>query len=384
MKDIEGENGLRHGFTTGSCAAVTSKAALIMLLTGEDIHNAGIVTPKGPVYNAEILDIKRSGASVGCSVIKDGGDDPDITDGCRINATVSFSREPGIRIRGGEGVGTVTKPGLDQPVGEAAINSVPRRMIRDNLEEVLESFGRQGQGLEVTISVPDGKELAKKTFNPRLGIEGGISILGTTGIVDPMSDAAVIDTIRVQIRVQKARGKEVLLVSPGNYGLAFLKQNYSIDENDAVLCSNFVYDTVKAAREEGFSKMLFVGHLGKLVKVAGGIKNTHSSYGDRRMEILSELISEFIPGDPGKDIQKRILDCVMTDEAVRIIDSEGFGDRVFPLLASRIKEVMEGFSGGNMSIETIVFSNEYKELVRTDRSLEYLRLCSRTDASEDL
>ena len=384
MKDIEGENGLRHGFTTGSCAAVTSKAALIMLLTGEDIHNAGIVTPKGPVYNAEILDIKRSGASVGCSVIKDGGDDPDITDGCRINATVSFSREPGIRIRGGEGVGTVTKPGLDQPVGEAAINSVPRRMIRDNLEEVLESFGRQGQGLEVTISVPDGKELAKKTFNPRLGIEGGISILGTTGIVDPMSDAAVIDTIRVQIRVQKARGKEVLLVSPGNYGLAFLKQNYSIDENDAVLCSNFVCATVRTALEEGFSKMLFVGHLGKLVKVAGGIKNTHSSYGDRRMEILSELISEFIPGDPGKDIQKRILDCVMTDEAVRIIDSEGFGDRVFPLLASRIKEVMEGFSGGNMSIETIVFSNEYKELVRTDRSLEYLRLCSRTDASEDL
>ena len=384
MKDIEGENGLRHGFTTGSCAAVTSKAALIMLLTGEDIHNAGIVTPKGPVYNAEILDIKRSGASVGCSVIKDGGDDPDITDGCRINATVSFSREPGIRIRGGEGVGTVTKPGLDQPVGEAAINSVPRRMIRDNLEEVLESFGRQGQGLEVTISVPEGKELAKKTFNPRLGIEGGISILGTTGIVDPMSDAAVIDTIRVQIRVQKARGKEVLLVSPGNYGLAFLKQNYSIDENDAVLCSNFVYDTVRTALEEGFSKMLFVGHLGKLVKVAGGIKNTHSSYGDRRMEILSELISEFIPGDPGKDIQKRILDCVMTDEAVRIIDSEGFGDMVFPLLASRIKEVMEDFSGGQMSIETIVFSNEYKELVRTDRSLEYLRLCSRTDASEDL
>ncbi len=384
MKDIEGENGLRHGFTTGSCAAVTSKAALIMLLTGEDIHNAGIVTPKGPVYNAEILDIKRSGASVGCSVIKDGGDDPDITDGCRIYATVRFSCEPGIRIRGGEGVGTVTKPGLDQPVGEAAINSVPRKMIRDNLEEVLESFGRQGQGLEVTISVPAGKELAKKTFNPRLGIEGGISILGTTGIVDPMSDAAVIDTIRVQIRVQKARGKEVLLVSPGNYGLAFLKQNYSIDENDAVLCSNFVYDTVKAAREEGFSKMLFVGHLGKLVKVAGGIKNTHSSYGDRRMEILSELISEFIPGDPGKDIQKRILDCVMTDEAVRIIDSEGFGDKVFPLLASRIKKVMEDFSGGQMSIETIVFSNDYKELVRTDRSLEYLRLCSRKDASEDL
>ena len=384
MKDIEGENGLRHGFTTGSCAAVTSKAALIMLLTGEDIHNAGIVTPKGPVYNAEILDIKRSGASVGCSVIKDGGDDPDITDGCRINATVSFSREPGIRIRGGEGVGTVTKPGLDQPIGEAAINSVPRKMIRDNLEDVLESFGRQDQGLEVTISVPEGKELAKKTFNPRLGIEGGISILGTTGIVDPMSDAAVIDTIRVQIRVQKARGKEVLLVSPGNYGLAFLKQNYSIDENDAVLCSNFVYDTVRTALEEGFSKMLFVGHLGKLVKVAGGIKNTHSSYGDRRMEILSELISEFIPGDPGKDIKKRILDCVMTDEAVRIIDSEGFGDKVFPLLASRIKEVMEDFSGGQMSIETIVFSNEYKELVRTDRSLEYLRLCSRTDASEDL
>jgi cobalt-precorrin-5B (C1)-methyltransferase len=167
-------------------------------------------------------------------------------------------------------------------------------------------------------------------------------------------------------------GRKILLTSPGNYGLTFLKQNYSIDENNAVLCSNFVYDTVRLAALEGFTKMLFVGHIGKLVKVAGGIKNTHSMYGDHRMEILQGLAAEFASDERKADIQKRILECVMTDEAVRIINSEGLGEKVFGEMALRSKKVMESFSENKIDTEVIVFSNEYTELISTDRAHEFL------------
>ncbi len=374
MTVLKNKKELRYGYTTGSCAAVTAKAALIMLISGEDIFNASIVTPKGPVYNAEVLDITRTDDSVSCAVIKDGGDDPDITSGSKVFATVRFLDDQGITIKGGEGVGVITKPGLDQPIGEAAINSVPRKMIKENLEDVLEKYGRTNQGVEVTISVPNGKALAEKTFNPKLGIVGGISILGTTGIVEPMSDAAILDTIRTEVRVKRAEDKKVLLVAPGNYGLTFLKQSYGIDENDAVLCSNFVYDTVQIACDEGFSKMLFVGHIGKLVKVAGKIKNTHSMYGDHRMEILSGIVSEVQEDAGSSDIKEKVLGCVMTDEAVNIINEAGLGDKVFPRLASKIKEAMEEFSGGKIETETIVFSNEYTELVRTENAQLFLEM----------
>ncbi len=365
---------LRCGYTTGSCAAVTAKAALLMLLTDEDIFNASIVTPKGPVYNAEIVDIERGKDYASCAVIKDGGDDPDITSGSKVFARVRFTGEEGIIIKGGDGVGIVTKPGLDQPVGEAAINSVPRKMIKENLEEILDKYKRKSQGLEVTISVPRGKELAAKTFNPKLGIVGGISILGTTGIVEPMSDAAILETIRTEIRVRKAEGKKVLLVAPGNYGLTFLKQSYDIDEDDAVLCSNFVYDTVRSALEEGFTKMLFVGHIGKLVKVAGGIKNTHSMYGDHRMEILSDIVCEFADKKRQKDLRDRLSECVMTDKAVQIINEEKLGDKVFPRMAEKIKKTMEDFSEGKIETETIVFSNEYTELTCTGNAKAFLEM----------
>lgn len=365
-------NKLRCGYTTGSCAAVTAKAALMMLLSGEDIYNASIITPKGPVYNAEIIDIERCDSSVSCAVVKDGGDDPDITSGSKVYASVALAEESEIVIRGGKGVGVVTKPGLDQPIGEAAINSVPRKMIRENLEEVLGQYGRHNQGLEVTISVPDGEKLAEKTFNPKLGIVGGISILGTTGIVEPMSDQAILDTVRTEIRVKKAEGKEILLVAPGNYGLTFLKQEYGIDENDAVLCSNFVNDTVKIACEEGFSRILFVGHIGKLVKVAGGIGNTHSMYGDHRMEILSGIVDEFTQDLNSNNLRSKLMECVMTDEAVRIINEADLGEKVFTRMATKIKEVMETFSEGKIITEIIVFSNEYTELVSTPDAYAFL------------
>lgn len=371
------ERKLRSGYTTGSCAAAAAKAALIMMITGEDINNVSIITPKGIVYNAEILNIKRNhdNSEVACSVIKDGGDDPDVTTGAYINVAVRRSDEEGIHIDGGEGVGRVTKPGLDQPIGAAAINSVPRKMIRENLEEVLAERGADIKGLDVIVSVTGGEEIAKKTFNPTLGIVGGISILGTTGIVEPMSDKAIVDTIKTHVRVKKAEGRKILLAAPGNYGMTFLSERYGLEEGSAVTTSNFVYDAASIALSEGFDKMLFVGHIGKLVKVAGGIKNTHSKYGDHRMEILTDIAVSFAgeESEQAERIKKSLSECVMTDEAVRIITEEGLADKVFPRMAEMIKTNMEEWTEGKIEVEVIVFSNEYTELVSTGRAHEFIK-----------
>ena len=366
---------LRCGYTTGSCAAAASKAALIMLITAKDIHTVSIMTPKGIKYTAEVVDISRS-EGVSCAVVKDSGDDPDVTNGAGIYARVVLRDDSEIVIKGGEGVGRVTKPGLDQPVGEAAINSVPRRMIAENLREVLDEYGMQKSGVQVTISVPEGASLAEKTFNPKLGIVGGISILGTTGIVEPMSDQAIVDTIRTEISVRMAEGESILLAAPGNYGLDFLEEKYGISKDIAVMSSNFVYDTVRIAVEAGFSKMLFAGHIGKLIKVAGGIRNTHSMYGDHRMEILAGICEDNAGHMNERDkneLKSRIAECVMTDEAVRIIREYGINADVFNDMAGRIKRNMQEWSDGEVQAEVIVFSNENTLLVQTDGALEFMK-----------
>ncbi len=370
------ETKLRSGFTTGSCAAAASKAALLMLINDIEIHNVTIETPKGIPFNAEIIDITRDAESVSCAVIKDGGDDPDITTGAMIYAQVRLTDDGKISIDGGKGVGRVTKPGLDQPIGNAAINSVPRKMIEENILEVLKNAGITNKGVSVTISVPTGEGLAEKTFNPRLGIVGGISILGTTGIVEPMSDKAIVDTIRTEIRVRKAEGNKILLAAPGNYGLTFLKEVYGTPEETAIMSSNFIYDTVRIALEEGFKKLLFVGHIGKLVKVAGGIRNTHSMYGDHRMEVLSQLIDGISPKAllPDKEsLKEQVMNCVMTDEAVRIINEAGVGTEVFDEMVSRIKSNLEEWSDWKIEAQVIVFANENTELVATDKAHDWIR-----------
>lgn len=380
MKDLFIEKSgkkLRCGFTTGSCAAAAAKAALIMLIKKCDINNVSIITPKGIVYNAEIVDITRNRDYVACAVIKDGGDDPDITTGSKIFAQVTFLNNSGILIAGGEGVGVVTKKGMDQPVGEAAINSVPRKMIRESLEEVLRKYGITDKGVSVVISVPGGEKLAEKTFNPKLGIVGGISILGTTGIVTPMSDEAIVGTIRTQAKIIRAEGKEMMMAAPGNYGISFLREVYGIDEDRVVQVSNFVYDVVAIAALEGFKRMLFVGHIGKLIKVSGGIRNTHSMYGDHRMEILVSYAKEILPPEIFGNIEEKIMSCAMTDEAVRILEETGMGDAIFKKMAEGITKNMEAWAqeipNKEIKVETIVFSNENTELVSTDKAHDWIK-----------
>ena len=371
---MDSKKELRKGFTTGSCGAAAAKAALYMLLTGSVKDEIEIITPGGAVFRTEVKDIFREGNRVRCAVVKDGGDDPDVTTGLHVTAEVrAEERTDGtleIQIEGGPGVGRVTLPGLDQPVGNAAINRVPRQMIEKELSEVAELLDFRGR-IRVILSVPGGEAAAERTFNPRLGIEGGISILGTTGIVEPMSTRAILDTIRVELNQRKALGDRIAAVSPGNYGLNFMKETYGYDLNRSVKCSNYVGDTVDMVREMDFRGMLLTGHIGKLIKVSGGIMNTHSKEGDARMELLAAGV---IRAGGSMDTLRGILNCRVTEEALGIIQAESPA-----LLRKSMESVMDRIlyylrkrAGEELPVECILYSNEFGLLAASPGAMDML------------
>lgn len=371
---------MRYGFTTGSCAAAAAKAAAYMLLSGRQKNTITIETPKGIPYTAEILEITRGEKAVQCAVRKDGGDDPDITSGALIYAEVSLTdhtrtqaTDTRIHIDGGIGVGRVTKPGLDQPVGNAAINHVPREMIAKEVLEVCDLMDYKGN-LQIIISVPEGEAIAKQTFNPRLGIVGGISILGTSGIVEPMSNQALLDTIRVELNQRRAEGFDYVAVAPGNYGLDFMKKAYGYDLDKSVKCSNFIGVTIDMAVECGFTRMLLTGHIGKLIKVAGGIMNTHSKEADCRMELLSAFA---IHEGAGADVAAKILDCVATEEAVRLLREAGKQQEVMDYAMERIMFYLNKRAGGRMQIDCIMYDNTFGELAKSKEADRWFTLLER-------
>ena len=351
---------LRLGYTTGSCAAAAAKAAAYMVLTGRPKDTIDLLTPKGIRLHLTVEEIKITSSEVSCAIRKDSGDDPDATRGTLVFACVRKTDAPGVLIDGGTGVGRVTKRGLDQPVGAAAINSVPRRMIEENVREVCALCGYDG-GVSVVISVPEGEALAKKTFNPRLGIVGGISILGTTGIVEPMSEQALVDTIRVELRQRRELGAEYVLLTPGNYGADFIRDSIGIDPRTAVLTSNFIGDALELSRELGFHGALLIGHIGKLVKLAGGMWNTHSKFGDCRMELLAAHAASL--GLRPEKVSE-LLACVMCDDAIRILKEEQLYDAVLARLAGRIEFHLQ-HKCGEMEVGAMVFSKEYGRLCQT-------------------
>lgn len=371
---------MRYGFTTGSCAAAAAKAAAYMLLTGKKKTEITIETPKGIPYTAQILHIEREETEVTCAVEKDGGDDPDITTGALIYAQVSYDWKhahdrkagdmPQILIDGGIGVGRVTRPGLDQPVGNAAINHVPREMITREVLQVCRLLDYKGD-LKVVIFVPEGERLAEQTFNPRLGIAGGISILGTSGIVEPMSNQAILDTIQVELNLRKAQGFDYVAVSPGNYGLDFMKNAYGYDLDKSVKCSNFIGDTIDMAVDSGFRKMLLTGHIGKLIKVAGGIMNTHSKEGDCRMELLAAFAIK-CGVEPVSVCE--MLECVTTEEAVRILSKSGRQQEVMDYAMERICYYLNKRAKGKMQIDCILYANEFGELAKSKEAAEWFTL----------
>lgn len=366
---IKNQKKLRCGYTTGSCAAAAAKAAVRMLLLQKEAAEVDLMTPKGILLHLRVEEAQVGTKFASCAIRKDGGDDPDATNGLLVFACVRRESEPGVSIDGGKGVGRVTKKGLWQPVGEAAINRVPREMIKLAVEEACEELDYRG-GISVVISVPQGEEIAKKTFNPRLGIEGGISILGTSGIVVPMSEEALIASIRLEMQMRVSNGNEYLIITPGNYGEDFLREHVEIDLKNSIKCSNYVGETLDMAAELGVKGILFVSHIGKFIKVSGGIMNTHSHHADGRAELMA---AQAIRAGADLDTARRILATITTEEAIDILRERGLVQSVMKIVTEKIHDYLQRRCKGAFKTEAIIFSNAHGYLGETAGAEEMLK-----------
>ena len=333
---------LRSGYTTGSCAAAAAKAAAYMLLSKEVITQVSLLTPKGITLYLDIEQIDIGPDRVRCAVQKDSGDDPDITDGIYIYAEVKKTADESLCLDGGEGVGRVTKKGLQQEIGEAAINRVPRQMILGAVEEQRERFGYS---------------------------EGGISVLGTSGIVEPMSEKALTDTIFLEMKVLKENGHDWCYVVPGNYGSDFLTETLKYDGSLAVKCSNYIGDTIDDAKLLGMKGILLIGHVGKLVKLAAGVMNTHSRQADCRMEVLASHAA--MAGASAADAEK-IMDCITTTEALDYLKERKLLRPVMETVIRRIEFHLRQRAGDTLTIGAVVFSKEEGILGKTKNAEELL------------
>ena len=345
---------LRCGYTTGACAALAASGAASLLLRGEAPEILCITTPKGLPVEVEPVFCRRErdGTAV-CGVRKDAGDDPDVTNGMLICARVRKT-EGGVAVDGGEGVGRVTKSGLDQPPGAAAINSVPRRMIREAVESVCFTCG-YGGGMAVEVFVPGGEEVARKTFNPQLGIEGGISILGTSGIVEPMSERAIQETTALEIRQAAESGSRRIILLPGNYGMDYLTRELpELKGIPRARCSNYIGDAIDCAKLAGFQELLLIGHIGKLVKLAGGVMNTHSRTADCRRELF---VAHAALCGAGQELCRALMREVSSDGCLAVLKQAGLQDAVLKSLLEAIQPVLTRRAEG-MRIGALLFSLE--------------------------
>lgn len=370
-------SGLRYGWTTGSCAAAAAKAAALMLFSGEEFRQVRLMTPKGIELYLDVEDVTRLPDRVECAVRKYSGDDPDVTDGLLIYAKVEKGDEESSGLRvildGGIGVGRVTKPGLEQQIGQAAINKVPRRMITEEVERICRACGYCGE-MKVTISIPDGEETAKKTFNPRLGIVGGLSVLGTSGIVEPMSEKALTDTIYLEMKMLRESGYSCCYAVPGNYGMDFLTDQLGINPDLAVKCSNYVGDTIDDAKLLGMKGLLLIGHVGKFIKLAAGVMNTHSRTADCRMEVFA---SHAVMAGADAAVVKEIMACLNTTEAVKILKDRGLLQDIMKTVMERITFYLRQRAGGELETGAVVFSDEEGILGQTENAERLLGLIER-------
>lgn len=357
-----GQKLLRCGYTTGTCAALAAAGAARLLLIGRAPESVSLRTPKGLVVDVEPLYCRKTDFGAECAVRKDGGDDADVTTGLPVIAAVTLEAEPGVRIFGGRGVGRVTKPGLDQPVGEAAINRVPRQMIAAALLAEAEAACYEG-GFAVTVSIEGGEETAKRTFNPMLGVEGGLSVLGTSGIVEPMSQQAILDTIQIEVRQAALKSKRLIL-APGNYGLDYLHSAApELAAVPVVKCSNFIGDTLDMAAAGGFAEVLLVGHVGKLVKLAGGVMNTHSRMADCRCELFCAHAA--LCG-ASQAVCAALMDAATTDACLAILDEADLRNPVMHSLLAAIQSHLDRRAAGAFTVGAVLFSNQLGPLGQTE------------------
>lgn len=338
----------RKGYTTGSCATAAAKVAALMILEQKLFSQVSILTPSGVKLDLDVLEARFDKKTATAAIEKDGGDDIDVTHGMLIFATVTLNDTGVITIDGGEGVGRVTREGVRHEIGAAAINETPRRTIEEAVREVI---GEQ-KGADVLIFAPEGEERAAQTFNPRLGIMNGISILGTTGIVTPMSEESWKASITLEIEMKKAEGLDKLIFVPGNHGEKFAEQ-MGMNMNYVVVMSNFVRYVLKDAERLGFKRILLLGHFGKLIKVAAGIFHTHSHIADGRIEMLIAQLA--LMGAPLSLLQQ-IDECRTTEAAMALIDEAGF-QSAYENIAKRIKhraEQLSIYTKNPMKIDAVV------------------------------
>ena len=388
----------RRGYTTGSCATGASKAAVYMLITKNRINTINIDTPKGIPLLLKVDNINISDTFVECSIKKDGGDDIDAThtmdiyaraeivakndknkgyltlkdiDSLSTNSECKSELYKFIRVYGGTGIGVVTKKGLSVDVGKPAINPTPLKMINHEIRKLIgdnfESILGNDKVLKITIFAPQGETVAKKTFNPRLGIVGGISIIGTTGIVEPMSDEGWKKSLSIELQMKKEQGLDKIILVPGNHGEQFIREKLNLDIKYVVRVSNFIGYMIKEAQRIGYKKILMAGHIGKFIKVSAGIFNTHSKVADARSEIL---VANLALMGARYEFLNKINQCVTTEEAVELINNSEYRE-VYNILSNKCMERVKQYlneDSDDIDVEVIIFSMDKSLLGKSDNT----------------
>ncbi len=376
---VKNKKKLRYGITTGTCTAAAAEAAAELLILNVKRDFVTVITPKGKSVKVPVKLCSEEKNKTEYMVIKDSGDDPDVTNNAEIHASVEITDNipekafksdeyPNLYLDGGLGVGRVTKKGLEQNIGYAAINTVPRAMIFKAVGEVCR-LGEFSKDLLITVSVPKGRELAEKTFNPRLGIEGGISILGTSGIIEPMSERAIIDTIETEIKQLAALGRDSVIVTPGNYGRGYVSNYLKLDLSESIKCSNYIGETADIAVYYGIKNFLLVGNAGKLVKTAAGIMNTHSKTADGRGEIFA--LHSMLCGSDIKTAEE-IMECINTDEMLEILESKNMREIVTESILKKVREHFSMRIGKSMKFGVMMFSEKFGFLGQTEGTEEVI------------
>lgn len=356
---------LKRGYTTGSCAAAAAQAATLLLLTGQLPEVIELHTPKGIDLFLHPEQAGFDGTVARCCIRKDSGDDPDVTNGICIYADVQKQAQE-IVILGGDGVGVVTRPGLSVPVGQPAINPGPRAQITAAVTTAAQQAEYTG-GLQITISAENGDQIAKQTYNEHLGIVGGISILGTSGIVEPMSEAALMDTTHLELDSLYAAGARKVLICPGNYGADFARDQLGFDLDQAVKCSNFIGDALDYAAWKGFQQIFLVGHAGKLVKIAAGVMNTHSSVADGRQEIFTAHAA--LCGAPHDTLQT-LMQSVTIDACLEVLDKVNLRNPVLERIGKAIDERLHYRLRGKAEIGYLMFTNQSGVLAQSKNAVK--------------
>ncbi len=354
---------LRTGFTTGTSATAASKAAILSIINQSKIQNIEVKLPKGKTIMIPIHFCEFGKEKARCSVIKDGGDDPDVTHGAEIIVDLSLTdKKNEIIIEGGEGVGIVTKPGLGLEINKAAINPVPKKMIIENLREVGENI-LKNHGIQVIISVPKGKELGPKTDNPRIGILHGISILGTSGIVIPFSTASYAASIRQNLDVSIAMGNDTVVLTTGGRSEDFARKIIELPDHCFVQMGDFSGYTIQQCSKKNIKKAFIVGFIGKLAKMAAGVKQTHVKGSKIDMKFLANLAQNC---GANETIIKKIL-AANTARHVSEIIKENKIEGFFSQICTETYSHMKKLSDDKVSLEVILFDFDGEILARKSK-----------------